>query len=57
MLQVLVLVFWYQSKLGFDFSKNLATEKSSLKLSKDALKQGALPKVVFGQNFLFSKKP
>jgi hypothetical protein len=21
------LVFWYQSKLGFDFSENLATEK------------------------------
>jgi hypothetical protein len=26
-LLVLVLVFWYQSKLGFDFSKALATEK------------------------------
>jgi hypothetical protein len=26
-LLVLVLVFWYQSKLGFGFSKNLATEK------------------------------
>ena len=26
-LLVLVLVFWYRSKLGFDFSKNLATEK------------------------------
>jgi hypothetical protein len=26
-LMVVVLVSWYQSKLGFDFSENLATEK------------------------------
>ena len=26
-LMVLVLVFWYQSKLGFDFPENLANEK------------------------------
>ena len=26
-LLVLVLVFWYQSKLGFDFPDNMATEK------------------------------
>jgi hypothetical protein len=26
-LLVLVLVFWYQSKLGFDFPEKLATEK------------------------------
>jgi hypothetical protein len=51
------LVFWYHPKLGFDFLENLATEKSFLKLPKYALGKGTLPKIVFGQKFLFSKNP